>query len=250
MFHFYLTEMGDCAMDFRDFLIEIAGLKVRMLCDFSYTQNLCKEFIATEGDCDIIAKTNPVEINAESAEYTENSFSKGYCESVCLYRSIAEQMPNRDGFVFHGAAVDIDGKGVIFTAPSGTGKTTHISLLMKNYPESVKIINGDKPILRKTDGEWKVFSTPWAGKEGWKNNTSSPLFAIIILERGADNHIDEISGANCFEKIMGQIYIPHNGEARLRTFDLLDEMSKKVKFYRLTCNMEDEAAKVSYTMLK
>jgi len=176
--------------------------------------------------------------------------TRGYCEGACLYRSIAEQLPTIDGFVFHGAAVEIEGKGVIFTAPSGTGKTTHISLLMKNYPDGVKIINGDKPIIRKIDGEWRIFSTPWAGKEGWKRNVSAPLCAIVIVNRAPENSIEEISPLSCFEEIMGQIYLPRSADSRLLTFDLLDEMAGKTKFYRLNCNMEDAAADTSYNALK
>ena len=121
---------------------------------------------------------------------------------------------------------------------------------MKNYPENVKIINGDKPIVRKIDGEWWVCSTPWAGKEGWKRNVSSPLHAIVIVERATENTICELSPESCFEQIMGQIYLPCNGEARLVTFDLLDQMARRVKFYRLGCNMENEAAATSYNKLK
>ena len=242
--------MGDRAVDYRDFLIEIARIRVRMLCGFPYTKKLCEDFLVDGSDYEIVAKASAEEIKAESAQYPENLLSKGYCEGVCLYRSIAEQMPSLDGFVFHGAAVDIDGKGVIFTAPSGTGKTTHISLLMKNYPKAVKVINGDKPIIRKTDGQWSLFSTPWAGKEGWRSDVSSPLQAIVVLERGQKNYMKEISPEECFEQIVGQTYLPHNIEARLCTLDLLDEISKRIKFYRLSCNMNDSAAEVSYNMLK
>lgn len=236
--------------DFHDFVIEIAGIRVRMLCEYSHSQWLCRDFIVDESEYDVVASTSAEEIDFESTQYTDVVFSKAYCEGVCLYRSIAEQMPHLDGFVFHGAAVEIDGKGVIFTAPSGTGKTTHVSLLMKNYPEKVKMINGDKPIIRKIDGEWRVCSTPWAGKEGWKRNVSAPLYAIVMVERATENAICEVPPESCFEFIMKQIYLPCNGEARVVTFDLLDQMASGVKFYRLSCNMHDGAAATSYNALK
>ena len=236
--------------DFHDFMIEIAGIKVQMLCEFPYSFGLCRDFVIDGGEADIVASTNDKEIDFEKTQYADDMFSRGYCEGVCLYRSIAEQMPHLDGFVFHGAAVEINGKGVIFTAPSGTGKTTHISLLMKNYPENIKIINGDKPIIRLIDGAWRLCSTPWAGKEGWKRNATAPLKSIVIVNRAEDNSIEAISPAACFEEIMSQIYLPCNGEARLCTFDLLDRMSSGVKFYRLRCNMSDDAATTSYSRLK
>lgn len=236
--------------DFHDFTIEIAGIRVKMLCEFPYSLGLSRDFVVDSTDHDIVASTNEKEIDFESTQYPDNIFSRGYCEGVCLYRAIAEQIPHLDGFVFHGAAVEINGKGVIFTAPSGTGKTTHVSLLMKNYPENIKIINGDKPIIRLIDGEWRVCSTPWAGKEGWKKNTTAPLHAIVIVNRASDNSIEKLSPANCFEEIMGQIYLPCNGEARMLTFDLLDRMAANVSFYRLKCNISDGAADTSYNVLK
>ena len=236
--------------DFRDFMIEIAELKVRLLCEFPYAKNLCASFEIDECVPDIQVKVSPEEIDIEEDKYTDISFSKGYCEGACLYRAIAEQLPERDGFVFHGAAVEIDGKGVIFTAPSGTGKTTHISLLMKNYPDNVRVINGDKPIIRKIDGEWRVFGTPWAGKEGWKRNASAPLSAIVIVNRAENNSIEAIAPEMNFDQLISQVYLPYQGKATLLTFDLLNDIAGTVKFYRLNCNMDDSAAETSYNELK
>ena len=236
--------------DFHDFLIEIAELKVRLLCDYPYAKRLCADFEIEGAAPDIEARVRPEEIDIEEGQHGDVVFTKGYCEGACLYRAIAEQLPALNGFVFHGAAVEIDGKGVIFTAPSGTGKSTHISLLMKNYPDKVRIINGDKPIIRKVDGEWRVFGTPWAGKEGWKRNASAPLSAIVIVNRSADNKIEAIEPGEHFDHIVSQVYLPYKGDATLLTFDMLDDISRSVRFYSLYCNMDDSAAQTSYNELK
>jgi hypothetical protein len=236
--------------DFHDFIIGIAGLRVRLLCDYPYTQRLCADFAVDGTEADFSVDTNEREISVERGQYTDNAFSDGYCEGICLYRAIAEKMPSHDGFVFHGAAIDIGGKGVVFAARSGVGKSTHISLLMKNYADKIKIINGDKPIIRRVDGEWRVFSTPWAGKEGWKTNSSAPLSAVVLLERSDSNFIDEVKAEEYFDRIIDQVYLPHGGESQILTFDLLDDLSGKIKFYRLGCNVSDGAAEVSYNKLK
>lgn len=236
--------------DYRDFYIKIAELYVRMLCDFPYAQRLCADFIA-EADCaDITARVSTEEIAAEHANYAEGLFSDGYCEGICLYRSIAERLPEFDAFVFHGAAVKINGHGVIFAAPSGVGKSTHISLLFENYPANVSIINGDKPIIRQIDGKWRVFSAPWAGKEGWRENTSASLCSVVLLERSESNFIEEISPEAYFGAIARQVYLPRTPDGQILTFDLLDEMSRAVKFYRLGCNISNAAAETSYNALK
>lgn len=236
--------------DYRDIVINIAGLNVRMLCKYPYAQRLCADFTVECADADITVSVSEDDIGAEKDQYGEHPFSDGYCEGICLYRAIAERLPSFDGFVFHGAAVTVGGKGYIFAAPSGTGKTTHVSLLLKNYPEDVRIVNGDKPIVRRIDGEWRVCSTPWAGKEGWKVNTTAPLCGIVLVARAQENSIERIDPAKHFDGVIRQVYIPRDAEAQMATFDLIDAMSQAVDFYRLECNMDDSAAQTSYSMLK
>ncbi len=233
-----------------DLYIGVAGLKVRMVCNYPYAERLCADFTIGECEADMTVSATADEIDEERAQYGENAFSEGYCEGICLYRAIAERLPEFDGFVFHGAAVTVGGRGFIFAAPSGTGKTTHISLLLKHYPDDVRIINGDKPIIRKIDGEWRVCSTPWAGKEGWKVNCTAPLCGIVLVERARDNSISAVSPEENFDAVIRQVYIPKDAEARFTTLSLVDEMAQCVNFYRLGCNMEDGAAKCSFEMLK
>ena len=232
-----------------DLYIGIADLKVRMVCNYPYAERLCADFEIGACQADMTVSASAEEIAEERAQYGEKTFSEGYCEGICLYRAIAERLPEFDGFVFHGAAVTVKGMGFIFAAPSGTGKTTHISLLLKNYPDEVKIVNGDKPIVRKINGEWRVCSTPWAGKEGWKVNTTAPLAGIVLVERAEDNSICAVSPEENFDAVMRQVYIPKDAVACSMTLSLVDEMSEKVKFYRLGCNMDAAAAKCSYDAL-
>jgi serine kinase of HPr protein (carbohydrate metabolism regulator) len=165
---------------------------------------------------------------------------------VCLYRSIAEQLPRFDAFVFHGAAVNIDGAGFIFTAPSGTGKTTHVKLLMENYPDRVSIINGDKPVIRFYDDGVYVCSTPWAGKEDMKNNTRAKLRGICILRRSKSNSIRRIEPSTFFSEIIHQVYLPVDSNARENTLEMLNMLGTRVNFYLLECNISHDAAQTSF----
>lgn len=233
-----------------ELFLGIAGLEIRMLCKYPYTERLCGEFLIEGGDPNMTVEVSDAEIEAERNIELEHQFSRGYCEGICLYRAIAEKLPEFDGFVFHGAAVTVNGRGVIFAAPSGTGKTTHISMLLDNYPDEVKILNGDKPIIRKIGGKWRLCSTPWAGKEGWRVNSTAPLSAIVLLGRAAENSIVESSPEENFDAIMRQVYLPKDANARFLTLSLIDEMAGAVSFYRLGCNLENDAAKCSFEALK
>ncbi len=241
--------MEQCMPDYNDFYIRIAGLNIRMLCSYPYAQWLCADFTVEETDADVTVHVLSEEIEREQSNYAEGAFSNGYCEGICLYRAIAERLPEFDGFVFHGAAVNINGRGVIFAAPSGVGKSTHVSLLLENYPENVSIVNGDKPIIRKIDGVWTVCSGPWAGKEGWKEKADVPLSAIVLLERAENNFIREIAPEDNFDAIMRQVYLPLTPDGQILTYDLIDEMAQSIKFLRLGCNITKEAADASFGAL-
>lgn len=230
--------------------IEIAGLKVEINHEHPNIGHHCEDYLIEEPSvCNIIARTSQEQIDHESGESARvngHSFSRGYLEDVCLYRSIAEQLPRFDAFVFHGAAVNIDGAGFIFTAPSGTGKTTHVKLLMENYPDRVSIINGDKPVIRFYDDGVYVCSTPWAGKEDMKTNTRARLRGICILRRGESNSIRRIEPSAFFGEIIHQVYLPMESDAREKTLDLMNVLGARVNFYLLECNISPEAAQTSF----
>ena len=92
----------------------------------------------------------------------------------------------------HGAVVAWKNQGYLFTAPSGTGKSTHLALWKKYLGDQAEVINGDKPILKVTEDEVWVYGTPWAGKEQWQVNKKVALKGICFLERGEKNSIQKI----------------------------------------------------------
>ena len=231
------------------FKIKLSGIVVEMHSNFDYSEKYCKNYIIdSSAKPDIIAEVSQEQIE-ESKGALETAFSDGYCESICLYRAIAEKMPIFDRLVFHGAAVEVDGKGYIFTAPSGTGKTTHIGLWFKYFGDRVKIINGDKPILRLESDGVSVCSTPWSGKERFERNTEAPLRAITLIKRSKENRITQISPQEYFSELARQFYLPRNLESKLKTFDIVDRILSDVPIYLLECDISREAAELSFDTL-
>lgn len=169
-------------------------------------------------------------------------------EELAVYRAIAEKMPAYDGFVFHGSAVAVDGQGFVFTAKSGTGKSTHTRLWREMLGGKAVMVNDDKPILRFLDETPMIYGTPWDGKEHLSRNIAVPLRAVCILERATDNRIREIPKAEALPMLIQQTYRPADPAAMAKTLALLDRLA--VKYYRLGCNMEPEAARLSYETMK
>lgn len=173
------------------------------------------------------------------------TYSPAELESTAVYRKIAMRLPEYDAFVFHGAAVAVGDRAFVFTAGSGTGKTTHTALWIKNIAGSF-VINGDKPILRIMDGKPFVCGTPWMGKESMGCNKIVPLSAICYLNRGTVNRIEEADLEKLCPRLIGQAYRPPDRALVAQTVRLLERIGRSVPLYELFCNMEDEAADIAF----
>ena len=155
------------------------------------------------------------------------------------------------GFMLHSSAVALDGKAYLFSAPSGTGKSTHTSLWVSHFGEDrAFIINDDKPAIREIDGKFMVMGTPWSGKSALNENVAVPPAGIAFIERSKTNRIERLSTAEAIKNIMWQTVRPsreHNMEALLSS---LDKFIRQVPVYKLYCNISDEAVEVAYNGMK
>ena len=228
--------------------IRIADITVEIDNKYEYVAKLCKGYTvpATETP-DMRVSVTEDEID-EEIKCSEIKFDRGYTEGVCIYRNICKRMPELFGaYLLHCAVIEYNGEGYAFAAKSGTGKTTHIALWRKRFGEGVKVVNGDKPILRfLQDGRLYAYGTPWCGKEGFNRNTSIPLKAICFIERAKENSIKRISPSDALMRVFHQILSPDTVEAVDTLFPLLDRTLTQVPCYLLRCNISEEAAEVAY----
>lgn len=230
------------------FVIRLAELNILIESKYPYLPDLCKNYIVESNDVDISAVAIDEKIQNERTR-SDEEVSPSIAESLCVYRDIAEQLPKYDRVLFHGAAISYNGKAYLFTAPSGTGKTTHVNLWRKFIGDDVGIINGDKPILLIDKTKTIVFGTPWAGKEGWQTNTSAELCGICFVTRGTDNTCVSISSSHCLIDLFNQIYMPADSESASKTYELIDRLVSNVPLYRLSCDISEDAVKASFEAL-
>lgn len=178
-------------------------------------------------------------------------FTDSYLETLAVYREIAEQLCDRGVLLFHGSAVAVDGEGYIFTAKSGTGKSTHTRLWREYLGERAVMINDDKPLIRiADDGGVRVYGTPWDGKHRLSSNISAPLRAICILERAEENCIAKISAAQALPMLLQQVCRVQSPERMKKLLTLIDRLSGSVSLYRLGCNTDISAAQTAYNAMK
>ena len=227
--------------------IKIAGLTVGLDNKYSFIENVAKDYVSC-GAADFTVAVTQSEIEEQRASF--DGASDGYCESLYMYRHIAERLPEYDAFVFHGCVIVHGDSAYLFTAKSGVGKTTHAMNWLSEFAGKVHILNGDKPIIRFIDGIPYACGTPWQGKENFGVNEIVPLRAIVFLERGEVNEIHEIQPKDAILKFMNQVYLPtRSAEYLTRTMKNADRLLKSVPLYKLSCTKDKESARVSFDAL-
>ena len=223
-----------------------AGVVIGISSRSDYMQRFLVDYLTDEKPLFSVSVTED-KVNEELKNADEPT-TFDYAEALCLYRETAEKLPLYDRIVFHGAAIEYKGKAYIFTAPSGTGKTTHIGLWKRYLGDKVKIINGDKPILSLSDGKITVHGTPYAGKEGWQTNMSAKLGGVCFLSRAKNNEITAVSPKDAFTRLYLQTYKPKTEEAVRKTVEVLRTLCT-VPCFAFSCNMTEDAVKTSFEAL-
>lgn len=161
------------------FVICLAELNIAIENKYDYIKAMCRDYI-TDNKANFCVFASDEEIQAENKG---TGVDKGYLESLAIYRKIAEKVLEYNGFLMHGAVVEVNKCGVAFLARSGVGKSTHTKLWKELLKNEMTIINGDKPLVRIMDGKIFTYGTPWAGKENIHTNTKTELRKICFIER-------------------------------------------------------------------
>lgn len=230
-------------------LINIADMTIEIKNHYDYLPWLCQGYIVEEGEPLFSVEADEAAIDADVrtlAETGQEPMTRGYLEGVEVYRALCLKALEHGAMFLHSACIAVDGEAYCFTADSGTGKSTHIRLWKQLFGDRAVIVNGDKPLLRKKDGVFHVYGTPWCGKEGWSTNIGVPIKALCLVTRSETNFIEPMDGFNVIFAIIRQTLHPRTEEEFDIIMDLMDGLLSSVPMYKLGCNISLEAAKVAY----
>lgn len=181
-------------------------------------------------------------------EYSEES--EQYIEYMELYNRIADQMLNYDRVGFHGVAFLWQGKAWIFTALSGTGKTTQYVLWKSMFGDEIQMINGDKPFLSFHDDEIILHPSPWAGKECLSQKITVPLGGIILLEQSKDNKICRLSPSEAAGMLFLQFMFSRETAEDVRKIcELEEKLLTKISVWKLMNRGDKDSAKLCHDTL-
>lgn len=234
------------------FKIKLAGRVFGITCQFEEVYAYCRDYVVKDSS-DWHFREDAADI--EIVITAEDILREKSIETLVVLRKIADIMPAYQCFLMHGTVVSWRGNGYMFTAPSGTGKSTHAALWKKYLENDVEIINGDKPFIRvensgraqkSADTQVYAYGSPWAGKEHWQKNTRVPLKGLCFLQRGKTNTIRKIQPTEAMPMLMPQVYCTNQPTMAAKVLDMLDVVFDEVPMYVLTCDMSEEAVRCSF----
>lgn len=160
-----------------------------------------------------------------------NSFFHLGFESMLLYR---------ERLCFHAACVRTALGGILFSGPSGIGKSTQAALWCQH--RGAEQINGDRPILSKGNGEWLAWGSPYAGSSHCYINASCPVRAIVMLRQAENCSLRRLSIKEAFRAIWSGLTVPAwDAKATEAACDLTLELSAAVPVYEFGCTPDAAA---------
>ena len=248
------------------FQIILADLIIEIRCQYDRIYHLCEKYVINCCEVtrkpDIIVSALQSDIKKESIKARKEQEKDGHnsfqiifndeLEELNVYRKICEQMPLFNAFLLHGSAIGSEGNGYILTAPSGTGKTTRTMRWLEEIPRSV-VINGDKPLIKLSNGTFFVYGTPWSGKEHLNTNTRTPLRAILLIERAdADGEVQmtRLASSEAYLELLSMIYRPEDEHALSATLFLLKMLVEQVTVFRFHGTPTRESVRKAWETVK
>ena len=172
------------------------------------------------------------------------------CEYMQAGREFFTLLLSHDGMMLHASAVVVDGAAYLFSAPSGTGKSTHTALWLKKFGDGAFLLNDDKPALRILDGKVYAYGAPFSGKFDLSVNVRMPVQGIAFIERSETNRIVRKSGKDALYALLNQTVRPREVPLYTKLLQIIQTITEQIPIYTLYCNMDPQAADLSYEVMR
>lgn len=146
-----------------------------------------------------------------------------------------------NGLMLHSSAISYKGDGILFSAPSGTGKSTQSSLWKQEFCDDVIIVNDDTPFIRNFGGTSYVYGCPWSGKTDINEQMKVPVRAVVSVKQGKENKVNELTATEGFFRIFNETKKPVESDMLNGAMDNVIAFLSNVKVYELTCRPDSDA---------
>lgn len=231
------------------FVLEVAGLATQVQPMFHSTREYCRpyltekepEFFVEVTAEDLIRQQALLDQEADREGLRRRKFTDPFLERTVIQEKIAEKLLESDTLLLHGSTVAVDGQAYLFTAPCGTGKSTHTRLWRELFGDRAVMVNDDKVFLQLRQEGALACGSPWTGKHGIGNNISVPLKGICFLQRGTQNHIQKATVEKWLPELIRQCFLPEE-----RYSSLVRQLAQRIPLWEMTCTKDPQAAAIAF----
>jgi len=200
------------------------------------TQEMIDSYIESGKDSEII-KDWSTETQWDEVEYM--------LAGQLFYRNLLRY----DGMLVHSSVIVMNGKAYLFSGKSGVGKSTHTGLWLREFGDKVYILNEDKPAVRKTDGRYIAYGTPWSGKTNTNVNEKAEIGGIVFLGQSEANSIRKVDAKEAFTSLFEQTERRVDGRYMTALMDMMEGVITDIPIYHMDCNISREAVLLAYNTI-
>ena len=241
-----------------EFCMKIAGHTAKVFSLFESTPQYFRAYLSDEMP-EFTITVSREQIDFEQADLLEEAhrdgfrprvFTDPFLERAAIQRAFAEFLIDFRILLLHGSAIAVDNEGFLFTAHSGTGKSTHTRLWREAFGQRAIMVNDDKPFVELRSDRVFLYGSPWSGKHGLDSNVCVPLRGICLLERGQENHIVPISAEALLPMLRKQAYSPLDSQKQPCFLQLTEELANRVSLWQMACNRNPDAPLVAWEAMR
>ena len=233
-------------------IYNVAGFYLEFTPKYEHLKRYAERYLYNGEDVpeDVIKLDIPKDFLKEKQQDNPH-LSMAMCEYIWTGALFAFKLLERRGFVLHSSAVAYEGNAYLFSADSGTGKSTHTEFWQEVFgADKAVILNDDKPAVREIDGKFYASGTMFSGKSPISENITVPIKALCFIHRSETNEIKRIGAGEALPLLFEQTLRPKNAEKLLELTDILDGFLRTVPVYSLGVTYSPDSARFAYEALQ
>lgn len=231
-------------------IYSIAGLNTQIEAEYPMLKSRIAAY--REKSAESIPPSIKVKVTNEriikTVKHFDDRITPEQSEYILAGGDFYRQLLSHNGIMLHSSAVVTNGKAYMFSAPSGTGKSTHTALWLKML-EDAYILNDDKPAIRVIGDKLFAFGTPFSGKHDISRNTRVEIGGICFIKRSSTNSIRMITAKEAIPLMLAQTMRFKEKSCMENLLDVMDTVIRRVPVYELSCNTDISAAELSYRVM-
>ncbi|WP_294582073.1 hypothetical protein [uncultured Thomasclavelia sp.] len=243
-YHYQIKMADKIVLSDENFTVNKPGILIKI------EDELETRYLSLPGDNQFYGRCKEIDKNNTEIQFNQN-YQK-YLKIDTVFNSLLSlerRMNEHNCYVLHSSYIVYKDEAILFSAPSGTGKSTQADL-WKKYRD-IRIINGDRTLLTYEEGKFYANGWPICGSSEICHNERYPLKAIVMLDQGPINEIRELSNIEKTKRLIQEITINYHNQGYLdNALSFIDKLIAKIPIINLSCTISEEAVDVLDSFLK